>query len=580
MSNLNILIVDDDAIDRAYYRQLLTQNSDFSCAIIEAESAAKALELCKKEHIDCILLDYLLSGMNGIEFIKELKKQGHQSIPIVMLTGQGDENIAVTAMKEGVADYIVKSQQNQYNLIKTIQNAIQKFQLEKKVQHQEEQIRHYAFYDSLTGFMNRHAFAEAARRALSEAKRYKYLSVILYIDLDNFKTVNDTLGHQLGDDLLREVADRLNGVLRREDIRARLGGDEFAILLSKVKSLSDVHLIAKKIIECISKPYHLGINIAYVGASIGIASYPDSGANLTDLLKSADIALYRAKELGRGNFQFYSDEIQNAQQRRLFVEQALHGAIDKKEFFLVYQPKFELSTQKLMGMEALLRWQHPQLGVILPDQFIPVAEETGLIIPIGEWVIENACKQFKEWSDAYSGELALTVAINLSPRQLVDKQFVELVDKLLKKISLPAHYIELEITESALMQFVQNEEILAALREISIELTIDDFGKGYSSLERLKQLPITSLKIDSTFIQGIDQDKANAAIVKSIINIGKDLGLTVIAEGIETEPQFNFLLEQGCPVGQGFYFSQPLRVDKMTDFLAHYLYAQQKGQLV
>jgi diguanylate cyclase (GGDEF)-like protein len=568
---LKILIVDDDDVDRAYYKRSLAQYLNIPCEIIETDNAREAIKLCEKKDIDCVLVDYILPDLSGLELVKQLKKN-NEFLPIIMLTGQGDESIAVAAMKEGVSDYIVKSQQNPLNLVKTIMNATEKSRLQLQIQEQMEQLRHYAYYDELTGFLNRHAFEEVATREIAEAKRRPHdFLAILYMDLDNFKNVNDTLGHPAGDELLKEAAKRLNTILRSEDIRARLGGDEFAVLLTHLKSTEDANKIACKIIEEICLPYQLSINIVHVGASIGIACYPDAGDNLTELLKNADIALYRAKESGRGTLQFYSEEMKQTHQKRLFIEQGLHNAILKQEFFLEYQPKFILETQTIIGMEALLRWNHPQLGVIFPDQFIPIAEESGLIIPIGQWVLETACRQFQLWNQLSSGRLSLTIAINLSPRQLTNANFVETMSQILKSSGVPAECIELEITESTLMRYAQNELILQGLHALSLQITIDDFGRGYSSLSRLKQLPISSLKIDYYFVKDISEEKMDGSIVKSIVNIGKDLGLYVVAEGIETEAQLNFLLKCGCPAGQGNYFSKPLGAEKMTALLLHYL---------
>jgi len=568
---LNFLIIDDDVVDRVHYRRIISQTQQFSAKITEVDSAEQALTLCPQEKFDCIILDYHLPGMNGIEFVRELKKIGNNNVSLIMLTGQGNENIAVNAMKEGITDYVIKNDLDPDYFVDTIIKSMQKKLQENKLQEQEEQLKHFAYFDNLTGFMNRYAFEEAALRTLSEAKRFHNVIGFLYIDLDHFKNVNDIFGHAVGDALLEEVANRLRKILREEDLKARIGGDEFIILLTRLKTIDDAAIVANKIVEQIALPFQIASHVIFVGASVGIAGYPESGGSLVELLKNADVALYRAKDLGRGVFTFFSEDLRLVHEKRLNFEQALHRAIANEEFFLVYQPQFELATRKIIGMEALLRWHHPELGLVSPDQFIPIAEESGLIIPIGRWVLETACKQFKKWSQEISMMLQLNIAINLSPKELSNPLFLVSIQKLLIEIDLPPERVSLEITESALVQNIQNEGILTKLRAIRLQLSIDDFGKGSSSLSRLKKLPINSLKIDASFVEGLEAEKADVAIVKYIINIGKELDLTVVAEGIETETQLKFLIEHGCVAGQGFYFSYPLTEKEMTEFLINYV---------
>ncbi len=571
MNLLNFLIIDDDVVDRVHYRRIISQTQQFSAKITEVDSAEQALTLCPQEKFDCIILDYHLPGMNGIEFVRELKKIGNNNVSLIMLTGQGNENIAVNAMKEGITDYVIKNDLDPDYFVDTIIKSMQKKLQENKLQEQEEQLKHFAYFDNLTGFMNRYAFEEAALRTLSEAKRFHNVIGFLYIDLDHFKNVNDIFGHAVGDALLEEVANRLRKILREEDLKARIGGDEFIILLTRLKTIDDAAIVANKIVEQIALPFQIASHVIFVGASVGIAGYPESGGSLVELLKNADVALYRAKDLGRGVFTFFSEDLRLVHEKRLNFEQALHRAIANEEFFLVYQPQFELATRKIIGMEALLRWHHPELGLVSPDQFIPIAEESGLIIPIGRWVLETACKQFKKWSQEISMMLQLNIAINLSPKELSNPLFLVSIQKLLIEIDLPPERVSLEITESALVQNIQNEGILTKLRAIRLQLSIDDFGKGSSSLSRLKKLPINSLKIDASFVEGLEAEKADVAIVKYIINIGKELDLTVVAEGIETETQLKFLIEHGCVAGQGFYFSYPLTEKEMTEFLINYV---------
>lgn len=430
-----------------------------------------------------------------------------------------------------------------------------------------ELLKYYAYYDDLTGLLNRRGFERVVDEALETLRLPETTSAFLYIDLDNFKNINDALGHPIGDELLHEVAKRIKSVIRHEDVFGRLGGDEFGLLVTELDSSYDASFVAAKIIEQISVPFMLGSHTIYSSTSIGIANYPDGGSNFIELLRSADVALYTAKELGKGSFQYYTDELQLEHEARLYLEQSLYQALANDELYLVYQPKYELKSKKLVGLECLLRWHHPKFGLIYPEQFIPIAEESGLIIPIGKWVLETAWKQFQEWDALTKGKLDFTIAINLSPRQFANNVFVDAIENLIAESTVPPERIELEITESALMRDIENETIFKGLHDISLQLTIDDFGKGHSSLARLKDLPITSLKVDSSFVQSLKDNNVDVAIVKSIVNMGRDLGLRVIAEGIETEEQLKILIQVGCLEGQGYFFNKPLSVDDMTAYL-------------
>lgn len=569
MNTLTILIIDDEEIDRWHYQRLLKDNPDFNCEFIESDNAKQALTMCQEQHIDCILLDYRLPDMDGIAFVKALKVNSNKLPPIIMITGQGSESIAVTAMKEGISDYIIKSQQTKYSLVKTITSVIEKSKLKIKIEHQEQLLKQQAYYDHVTGLMNRHYFYETAAAVISGAKRHHTPLALLYLDLDNFKTINDLLGHSSGDKLLRECAKRLSALLRKEDLLARFGGDEFVIILVGLTDQGDSYLVAEKIIAALRKPFMLNSEPAHIGVSIGIAHLDEDNDSLIALLKNADVALYKAKTKGRSTYHVFSKDLKSAYEKRIFIEQALHTALEKESFFLVYQPKFELKTKKIIGMEVLLRWKHPELGIIMPDYFIPIAEKSGLIIQIGQWVLETACKQFVHWcSDHNINKIPINIAINLSPQQLSHAHFFNIINNILKHTKINPSLLELEITESSLMHEAENDGVLNRLRERSIQLTIDDFGRGYSSLSRLRELPISSLKIDRPFVQNIHKSAKDAAIVKSIINIAKELDITVVAEGIETESQLNFLIEHGCLYGQGFIISKPLKAEEMTQFLS------------
>ncbi|MHB1947726.1 MAG: putative bifunctional diguanylate cyclase/phosphodiesterase [Gammaproteobacteria bacterium] len=438
----------------------------------------------------------------------------------------------------------------------------------QKQKEAEGQLLYQASHDVLTGLYNRNQLELLIENALSNAKtrRDKRLIAILFLDLDNFKRVNDTLGHICGDQLLIEVSWRLGKVLRKEDVIARFGGDEFTIMLQGLDTKSEIEIAIDKILKEIVKPYCLNNETVYISASIGIACFPEAGDNLTDLLRNADLSLLQAKESGKNKFEFYSEKIGKLHQTEFMLEKALREAIPNHELFLMYQPKFNLLTRQIIGIEALLRWQHPEFGLIMPDKFIHIAEKSNLIVTIGQWVMETAFKQLDQWRKAFN-DLPLTLAINLSPHQLNNIHFIENVKRLLRDMKIPANKLEFELTESALMQHAQHQKILNHLRDLAVQVVIDDFGTGHSFLYQLNDLPISTIKIDGSFIQGIELVKGNAAIVKSIINLGKDLGLNVIAEGIETKPQYDFLLTHGCLQGLGHYLSQPLNLDEVVELM-------------
>ncbi|WP_235953073.1 bifunctional diguanylate cyclase/phosphodiesterase [Noviherbaspirillum galbum] len=429
-----------------------------------------------------------------------------------------------------------------------------------------EQMAYLAHYDSLTGLPNRMLFHQRLEHALHLAERPGQTLEILFLDLDRFKNINDTLGHATGDLVLKETALRLQGILRDSDTVARLGGDEFVVLVENIDEPHRGGKIAEKILNAFKAPFLHEHEPLSISTSIGIASYPDDGRDASTLLKNADIAMYRAKELGRNNFCYYSPELNRHSTERLIMEFALSTAIQNAQLFLLYQPKVDLLTNRITGMEALLRWRHPTLGLIAPDKFIPLAEETGLIIPIGYWAIREACAQNRKWQDYNTTRLR--VAVNLSLRQLNDSSLIENIRAILDETDLDPRYLELEITETAVMSNPDKASaLLNELRAMNISVAIDDFGTGYSSLAYLKQFPIRAVKIDRSFVQGIPANHDDSAITKAIINLAHSLECSVIAEGAETQQQYDFLRDHDCDSVQGYYFSEPMSADSFGDLL-------------
>ncbi|RXT07120.1 EAL domain-containing protein [Ammoniphilus sp. CFH 90114] len=429
----------------------------------------------------------------------------------------------------------------------------------------ELMIKKMAYFDSLTDLPNRTLFYDRLTQAINQAKRTKKPIAVLFLDLDRFKIINDSLGHTAGDQLLQEVSKRLLTCIREGDTVSRQGGDEFTILLANTSS-TGAATVAGRIIDMISQPMVLNGHEILVTPSIGIGMFPEDGDNVENLLKNADTAMYHAKDLGKNNYQFYSSKLDQQVLERLTLENELRKALEKKEFVLHYQPLIHINSQKIIGVEALIRWQHPQLGVISPTKFIPLAEETGLIVSIGKWIIQTACAQTKAWQD--KGYPPLKVSVNLSGRQFKEPDLVDTICGILKVTGLEPQYLELEITENISMNNVHlTIQTLQELKALGLKISIDDFGTGYSSLNYLKKFPIDTLKIDQSFVRDIHTDRDDAAIVKAIMAMAFSLDLNVIAEGVETQEQLLFLVKQRCPEAQGYYFNKPLTVEEMEDVL-------------
>lgn len=430
-----------------------------------------------------------------------------------------------------------------------------------KLQKALVEVQEMAHHDALTNLPNRRQFELTFKRDIETAKRYHKKLSLLYLDVDNFKSVNDRMGHDIGDLLLSEISIRLQASVRKGDFVARLGGDEFAIILSETGEES-ASIVAEKIIKHLNKPCAIAAHEIDISVSIGIASFSEGGLDFITLCKNADIAMYKAKELGKNNYQHYDVAIEGQYKKRLDIENNVGLALHKNEFFLVYQPIYNIDTQKIFGMEVLLRWKHPEYGLISPEEFIPIAEEKGTIVPIGEWILKTACQQYMEWYQELN--IRSKLLVNISPRQLKDKSFFDNVLKILAETGMPYNSLEFEITETALMNNPEeSEEILRKLQNLGIKIAIDDFGTGYSSLNRLKSLPISALKIDKSFIQDIGTQNNNDLIVKSIIALARELDLQAIAEGVEEKLQLDFLIKNECPEAQGYLFNYPLTKDDM-----------------
>lgn len=430
----------------------------------------------------------------------------------------------------------------------------------------EQRLQHLAHHDPLTGLPNRVLFHDRLEQSIHRSQRDGRPFALMFVDMDRFKLINDSLGHAVGDGLLQAVASRLKACLREVDTVARLGGDEFAVIVSDLQQREDATVVAEKIVATLGMPYQLDRHEVFVTPSIGVTLYPDGHMDQARLLESADVAMYRAKENGRNNFQYYSADMSAAAYERLRIETSLRRALERNEFLLHYQPQVDLQTGAIVGVEALMRWDHPERGRVLPSEFIPILEETGLIIPVGEWVLETACVHFKAWLDA--GIAPRRLAVNLSMRQFRQKNLVETIEAILQRTGLPGHHLELEVTESTVMTNVpQTVATLERLKVMGIQIAIDDFGTGSSSLSHLKSLPIDTVKIGHPFVLDIPHSRDDAAITAAIIGLAQSMRLTSVAECVETEDQAAFLRQQRCDQMQGYLFERPMPAQAMAEML-------------
>jgi diguanylate cyclase (GGDEF)-like protein len=435
----------------------------------------------------------------------------------------------------------------------------------------EARLDRLAHYDPVTQLNNRHFFNERLESVIERARKFKERTVLMFIDLDNFKTVNDTLGHDVGDELLRLVSRRLSETLRFGDVISRIGGDEFAIILENVSQVGVASMVAEKCLATLGAPIHIQGNDIHIGASIGISIYPDDAANMHELLKYADTAMYYAKNNGKNAYRMFTPSMQEDARKRFTIDNNLRRALERNEFVLHYQPQVDLRSGAFTGVEALVRWVHPEIGVISPADFIPVAEDSGMIVPIGEWVLREACRELKRWHD---DGLQVRMAINLSGRQLMEDSLVASVLAIVGEAGVSPHWIELELTESMLMD--ASPDIirrLHTLRQAGIHLAIDDFGTGYSSMSYLKTFPVNSLKVDRSFVRDLPHNAEDAAITKAIIAMAKSLKMEVVAEGIENGEQGEFLRTLGCDKSQGYFYGRPMAAAQIVQLLGQ----QQRG---
>ncbi|MBN1379744.1 MAG: EAL domain-containing protein [Gammaproteobacteria bacterium] len=544
-----LLVVDDDRSMRVTMRAVLERDGYI---IEECSNGAQALRQFEESPSDLVLMDAMMPGMDGFSTCRELRKTTlGKHTPILVVTALDDESSIDRAFAAGANDFIPKPV-NFAVLRQRITRLLDASQTEKHVWH-------LAYHDTLTGLPNRRTFMERIQQLMQEPREEGDMIAVMFLDLDRFKLVNDTMGHDVGDMLLREVTIRIQDTLRSSDMVSRLGGDEFTVILNKMRSAEVVARIARKICNQLAKPFQLGNQQIYITTSIGIALYPNDTEDVNSLIKYADTAMFQAKEQ-RNSFRFYESGMEALVAKRMELENELRKALERDEFTLHYQPQVNAQSGEIEAVEALVRWQHPRKGMVSPADFIPLAEETGLIVPLGEWVLRRACLQLKEWLD--KGYPRITMAVNISSRQLEEAKFDQIVLLVQAETGLPRGYLELEITESAIMK--DPEKVIPALMELKkqgIGLAIDDFGTGHSSLNYLRRFPVDTLKIDRSFVNDIGKSEEDVVLVNGIIALAKSLKLKVVAEGVETKEQQDYLRERQCDKLQGYYLFKPMPAD-------------------
>jgi diguanylate cyclase (GGDEF)-like protein len=565
---MNVLLIEEDSEEAHTLKTLASDNGTNWAVIKWADRLSSGLKNLSEGLFDLILLNPSLPDSEGLESLNKILHETKE-VPVIVINSHDDEELAVQAIQAGAQDFLSLDHLDRFHFLRALRHAVERQHILKHLEHSRMLERYLAYHDTLTKLPNRQLFFDRLVQAIAHARRSEASVAVLFLDLDGFKLINDTMGHSAGDLLLISVANRLMSCVRESETASRFGGDEFAVILGGVNREQDAAIVAKRILEAFKLPHMIAEQESYVSPSIGISMYPDDGSDAETLVRNADIAMYLAKQEGGHQYLFYTPSMNRGILEQPVYEKNIEKALEREQFLLYYQPQVCLKTGKIISVEALVRWRHPKYGILLPEQFIPAAEKSGLIVPIGDYVLLQACEQSMKWQDR--GYPPVRVAVNLSVHQLQKQTLVKLVNQVLKSTKLKPRYLGFEITENSTIHNGDDTiELLKSLKKKGIELAIDDFGIGYSSLGYLKRLPIQTLKIDRSFILNINRDSEDIAIIKAIIAMAHSLGMQVTAEGVETEEQSEILRSLECDAIQGYYFSKPIPADMMGHFLQEF----------
>ncbi len=554
---MKVLLVEDSAADARLVREMLRATAHRPAVeLVHASQLEDALTLLRDQPFDVVLLDLGLPGVTGLDALSPVQR-AVPDVPIVVLSGHHDDTVALQAVQNGAQDYLMKGEGDGALLTRALRYAVER-------KRTEQQIQHLADHDGLTNLPNRRLLMDRLEHSLALTQRANKLLAVLFLDLDGFKPVNDTYGHAEGDRMLLEVAKRLTSCVRESDTVARIGGDEFTVLLPEVSSFGDVQRFANKVLHALATPMQIGGRDVAMSASMGISVYPWDGEDADGLLRSADSAMYQAKQEGSVAV-FCSGSMRQPMPERLHIMQGLRRAVENDELVVHYQARVDAHSWATCGVEALVRWEHPQLGLLYPSQFIPLAEEMGMMRRLGEWVLHRACETVRDWNEDRPGT-PLRLSVNLSSREFEDRRVCSTIQHVLAETGFEPRWLELELTEGGLMRNeIDTGATLRSLRDMGIGIAIDDFGTGYSSLGRLRHFPIDGLKIDRSFVRGITTNPIDDAIVSAIVMMGHGMNMRVTAEGVEEDQQRTWLAAQDCDELQGFLFGQPAAAETMAE---------------